>query len=458
MENDSNMGARIFVGGILPSCDQAAFTEKFAAHGPVLAVTIHRGYGFVQFEHESDAMNAIQAENHTVFQGHIIQVKPAQRRPGPPRAAGPEGSESAGGERGGPSRARYAEPPGRGGMGGFRGARPPGRGGAGAGGGRYSGGTSGAGSWPEGEGSSGPAGFTPTVMEKTNDCEVVCVNRLQQRYAENIERRLQGLGLSVDVLFPNPEIPLAQILGSIAKRGVTYAMLLTPLNEEHQSVTLNILQGQQQEHRNMPLEDAVHLLANDFQQTLETQAKTGEIGKSMPDDVRAVVGFLVDNRPLSVMEYDKLIKYLANKREQMLRMEYGDNIPPHLVEPPVGPALNPATKAKQSELQAKIMDILSKPIERPSAPAPSSASVLSGTSSSAGGALPPAITDSGLNASLQKAIDSLIKTGPNLLNQVALAQQKQQQQQQNAHSSGYGGGGASRSGQGDSLFSSYGSY
>lgn len=443
------MGARIFVGGIQPTCDQGAFTERFAVYGPVLAVTIHRGYGFVQFEHESDALNAIQAENHTSFQGHVIQVKPAQRRPGPPRGNASEGLESAGG----PPRSRYPESPaGRGGMGGFRGGRAPMRGGMGAGG-RFGGG-SGGGSWHEGDGGGASAGFQPTVMEKTNDCEVVCVNRMQQRYAESIERRLQSLGMSVDVLFPNPEIPLSQILGSIAKRGVTYAMLLTPLNEEHQSVTLNILQGQQQEHRNMPLEDAVHMMANDFQRTLETQAKTGEIGKSMPEDVRAVVGFLVDNRPLSVMEYDKLIKYLANKREQMLRMEYGDNIPPHLVEPPVGPALNPATKARQSELQAKIMDILNKPIERPTAPAPSSASVLSGTSSSAaGGALPPPITDSGLNASLQKAIDSLIKTGPNLLNQVAMAQQKQ-----NAHGSGYGGGGSSRAGQSDSLFSSYGNY
>ena len=41
-----------------------------------------------------------------------------------------------------------------------------------------------------------------------------------------------------------------------------------------------------------------------------------------------VLGFLADNRPLSVMEYDKLIRYFAMRREGVLRMEYGENIPP----------------------------------------------------------------------------------------------------------------------------------
>ena len=36
------------------------------------------------------------------------------------------------------------------------------------------------------------------------------------------------------------------------------------------------------------------------------------IPTGIPEDVRTVFGFLMDSRPLSVMEYDKLIKYLAN--------------------------------------------------------------------------------------------------------------------------------------------------
>ena len=44
----------------------------------------------------------------------------------------------------------------------------------------------------------------------------------------------------------------------------------------------------------------------------------------------------MDSRPLSVMEYDKLIKYLVKKREDMLKNEYGDNIPANLITPPIG--------------------------------------------------------------------------------------------------------------------------
>ena len=55
-------------------------------------------------------------------------------------------------------------------------------------------------------------------------------------------RLSQHFGLKSDVLFPNPDIPLPKILGNIASRGVLYAIVVTPLNEEHGSMTVNILQ------------------------------------------------------------------------------------------------------------------------------------------------------------------------------------------------------------------------
>ena len=128
----------------------------------------------------------------------------------------------------------------------------------------------------------------------------------------------------------------------------------------------------------------------------------GILTGGMPEDVRNVFGFLMDKRPLSVMEYDKLIKYLVKKREDMLKEEYGDNIPANLVTPPIGPPLDTATKGKQDELQSRIMDILNKKKEPEMA-----AKVTSGNPNASGPEL---------SASLQKAIDSLIKTGPNLLN------------------------------------------
>jgi hypothetical protein len=121
-------------------------------------------------------------------------------------------------------------------------------------------------------------------------------------------------------------------------------------------------------------------------------------------------------------------RYLTKQREDMLRNEYGDNIPANLITPPIGPQLDSATKAKQDDLQSRILDILNK---RKVAENPAVSSM--GTH-----AMPE------LSASLQKAIDSLIKTGPNLLNNSAAAAA--------AATTSAGGSG----GQQDYLFSAYG--
>ena len=61
------------------------------------------------------------------------------------------------------------------------------------------------------------------------------------------------------------------------------------------------------------------------------------MSSNLPQDIKTILGFLADDRPMSIMEYDKLIKYLVSKRESSLKEEYGVNIPVHLLVPPVGP-------------------------------------------------------------------------------------------------------------------------
>lgn len=67
-----------------------------------------------------------------------------------------------------------------------------------------------------------------------------CVNR---EYAEAIELRLKKIGLTVDLLFPNEDVLLSRVLGNIASRGCLYAVVVTSINQEHHSLTLNILHG-----------------------------------------------------------------------------------------------------------------------------------------------------------------------------------------------------------------------
>jgi len=49
------------------------------------------------------------------------------------------------------------------------------------------------------------------------------------------------VGLMVDLLFPNEDVPLGRVLGNIASRGCLYAVVVKPTNQEHHSLTLNIL-------------------------------------------------------------------------------------------------------------------------------------------------------------------------------------------------------------------------
>lgn len=64
-----------------------------------------------------------------------------------------------------------------------------------------------------------------------------------RRYAEFVEERLKILGLTVDILYPNEDVQMSRVLGNISSRGTLYAIIIEPINEEHDSLTVNILHG-----------------------------------------------------------------------------------------------------------------------------------------------------------------------------------------------------------------------
>lgn len=51
------------------------------------------------------------------------------------------------------------------------------------------------------------------------------------------------LGLTVDILYPNEDVQMSRVLGNISSRGTLYAIIIEPINEEHDSLTVNILHG-----------------------------------------------------------------------------------------------------------------------------------------------------------------------------------------------------------------------
>ena len=125
--------AKIYVGNLPFSADEAAVRDLFAQHGTVESVSLPvdretgrpRGFGFVEMP-QADSARAIQALNGYSMGGRPLRVNEAQERP---RTGGGGGGGGGGRPGGGGGR------PGGGGGGGFRGGS--GGGGGGGGGGRW---------------------------------------------------------------------------------------------------------------------------------------------------------------------------------------------------------------------------------------------------------------------------------------------------------------------------------
>lgn len=205
---------------------------------------------------------------------------------------------------------------------------------------------------------------------------ILFYNFIHREYAESVEARLKRLGLLVDLLFPNPDVPVGKVLANIASRGCLYAIVIAPDNLEMRSVTLNILYGQPAEHRNMPLDDAIEFLFKNFQQLMRGEKVTGDLDDQNsqldsvpfsstrhPESIQHLINLLAENRTLTVLQYDALSKYLLERREVQYKVELGDSSESL---PSLDPIAQNTTAAqsepdKEKELQKRIMDILNKP-------------------------------------------------------------------------------------------------
>ncbi|KOC60624.1 Nuclear receptor coactivator 5 [Habropoda laboriosa] len=209
-----------------------------------------------------------------------------------------------------------------------------------------------------------------TVTTEKNDCEIIVVNKALTEYAESIEMRLKKIGLTVDLLFPNEDVLLSRVLGNIASRGCLYAVVVTPINQEHHSLTLNILHGLPQEHRNMLVEDAINLMSRDFANYKaggrSVPLNTPFANERHPDAIQVLLNMLADNHQLTVLQYDRVIKYLEIKREEQVQVELGD-----VKDIPTTTTTITVSDPKQAELQSRILNILNSNKTNSSAPAPS---------------------------------------------------------------------------------------
>ncbi|KFZ60274.1 Nuclear receptor coactivator 5, partial [Antrostomus carolinensis] len=183
--------------------------------------------------------------------------------------------------------------------------------------------------------------------ERPVDCSVIVVNKQTKEYAESVGRKVRDLGMVVDLIFLNTEMSLTQALDDVSRGGSPFAIVITQQHQVHRSCTVNIMFGTPQEHRNMPQADAMVLVARNYERykTESREKEREEIARQAakmadeavlqereraplmeegvrgghPPGIQTLLNLLADNRYLTAEEIDKVINYLRDQKERLLR-------------------------------------------------------------------------------------------------------------------------------------------
>ncbi|GFN77973.1 nuclear receptor coactivator 5 [Plakobranchus ocellatus] len=363
--------ARLFVANVsYKEMNKSDLVKHFEKYGQVLDLLLHpKNYAFVQYSKEEDARLALEGENGSTFQGYRLEVKMAQ-----------DGKRDSNSIRGGRGRGRGAAPhdkgwgPGRDdpfidGPGGPRMPHPPIPGEFGM---RdpyfppldpY---RSYPDPWYPGPSDPyGPAPFAdpyldpfaarapppppppplqPATPPAKVECQIYLVSPKLRAYGEDIEQRVKEHCIITGLAVMPEGHTATQMLEELTDRDGLFAVFVNTQNEAHRSLTLNILHGTPQEHRNMPMNDAIELIGRSFEEyvdTLREKAKAASAASSAIDDtpkpdtftsasrvflpasseVAYLLNLLADNRALTISELGDVIQYLKDRRDKLIDAE-----------------------------------------------------------------------------------------------------------------------------------------
>ncbi|NWV40336.1 NCOA5 protein, partial [Grantiella picta] len=269
--------------------------------------------------------------------------------------------------------------------------------------------------------------------ERPVDCSVIVVNKQTKEYAESVGRKVRDLGMVVDLIFLNTEMSLTQALDDVSRGGSPFAIVITQQHQVHRSCTVNIMFGTPQEHRNMPQADAMVLVARNYERykTESREKEREEIARQAakmadeavlqererpppmeegvrgghPPGIQTLLNLLADNRYVTAEEMDKVINYLRDRKERLLRGST-ESLQAPMSRQPLG-APSGSSLGNQSNLPSSQAHQGSQPlVSTPSVPVSSStpqqelqAKILSLFNSGAAAAAAAAVANSGAPAS-----------------------------------------------------------
>lgn len=281
--------------------------------------------------------------------------------------------------------------------------------------------------------------------ERPVDCSVIVVNKQTKDYAESVGRKVRDLGMVVDLIFLNNEVSLSQALEDVSRGGSPFAIVITQQHQIHRSCTVNIMFGTPQEHRNMPQADAMVLVARNYERYKNEcrEKEREEIAREaakMADDailqereqggpeeglrgghppaIQSLLNLLADNRYLTAEETDKVINYLRERKERLLRSS--DALPGPIPRQPLGTTSGASLKTQPSSQSLPSSPALSSATPTPAAPPTSQqelqAKILSlfnsGTVAANSSSSSPAVTAGSQSQNFPAAVNSQSQQRP----------------------------------------------
>jgi len=345
------VASRIFIGSLPYDTTKEELEMIYGKYGKIIGLTILKGFAFLQYEKEEHAKAAVAGERGSSLRGFVLDVKLAtegKRKPGevsgkgdekdhtsPPRSVDMMGYRPPMPRGPPPPGHPYGPPPGP-----F--FRPP---------------------MPGPPFPPGPLpppehfrrhpfdpycepfppipGFGPhpppprPPPAPTVECEILVLEDKQRPYADSIKKRLMAVGIVTEMNILAPDVDIMVALEEATVRRLLFAIVINEQNEVHRSITVNILHGLAQEHRNMPVDDAITLITRSYDKYMLERKERAEAGfpPGLPPPggppipelnflpasprVQYLLNLLADQRFLTAAELTTVIEYLVDRRHEM---------------------------------------------------------------------------------------------------------------------------------------------
>ncbi|XP_054856568.1 nuclear receptor coactivator 5-like isoform X3 [Eublepharis macularius] len=173
--------------------------------------------------------------------------------------------------------------------------------------------------------------------DRPSDCVIVSISKDQAEYSTAIGHRLQDHGLVVEMIYLTSESGLTRALQEVKNDGSPFCVLVEPSNVALCSCTVIMLHQSIKIHRNMPMEDALALIAKEFekifaerkqQERAEISHKAADLADDylerelsesyhVPLGIRHLLFLLSEGKHLFLEELNSISDYLKTRRNKL---------------------------------------------------------------------------------------------------------------------------------------------